>query len=230
MNVDPERPALRFPDPRQAPADQPLGWGGDLTPATLISAYRQGIFPWYDEHQPVFWWCPDPRCVLFPVALKIGHGLRRRLRRTSWTVTLDHAFGDVIAACAAGKTRKQEGTWITAEMQAAYGELHRLGVAHSVECWEQGRLIGGLYGVALGRVFFGESMFHHETDASKVAFVRLVRQLEAWGFLMIDCQQPTDHLLSLGATLLNRDDFLDRLELAVAMPQRIDWAFSHCAE
>ncbi|HHC72240.1 MAG TPA: leucyl/phenylalanyl-tRNA--protein transferase [Thiotrichales bacterium] len=185
-----------------------LAVGGDLSPRRVLAAYRRGIFPWYSQGQPILWWSPDPRAVLFPERLHISRSLRKRLRRRSYRVTLDLAFEAVIEACAAVPRPGQEGTWITSEMAEAYLRLHRLGYAHSVETWQAGRLVGGLYGVAMGRIFFGESMFSRETDASKVAFAHLVRHLRRYDYRLIDCQVETSHLLSLGAGNIPRDRFV----------------------
>ncbi len=196
--------ALREPDGL-------LALGGDLSPERLLGAYRRGIFPWYSEGQPILWWSPDPRVVLFPEHLRVSRSLRRTLRRAPFEIRLDTAFGDVIDACAAPRADGQ-GTWITEEMNRAYRRLHTLGHAHCAEAWSEGRLVGGLYGVAVGRVFFGESMFSRVTDASKVAFVHLVRQLQAWGFALIDCQVDSAHLRSLGAETLARAEFTEYLD------------------
>lgn len=183
-----------------------LAAGGDLTPARLLEAYRHGIFPWYSAGEPILWWSPDPRMVLLPQDLRISRSLGRRLRRGEFEVRLDSAFGAVMLACAQPR-ETGNGTWITAEMQAAYLRLHELGWTHSVEAWAQGELLGGLYGVAIGRMFFGESMFARATDASKVALAHLVRHLERRGFGMIDCQMSTAHLASLGAREIPRAQF-----------------------
>ncbi len=208
--LDPER--LWFPEPESA-LDDPdglLAIGGDLGVERLLLAYRQGIFPWFSDEQPILWWSPNPRCVLLPGDLHISRSLRKTLRRHQFAVTFDRAFADVISACA---TTRDEGTWITADMRLAYLRLHALGFAHSVEAWDSdGNLAGGLYGVALGRCFFGESMFSRQTDASKVAFAHCVRQLEAWGYAMIDCQVENAHLRSLGARLISRSEFLSILK------------------
>jgi len=188
-----------------------LAVGGDLSPQRLLRAYRQGIFPWYNAGQPILWWSPDPRLVLFPADLRISRSLRKALRRGLFRVTLDTAFEAVVAACAAPRGDGQ-GTWITRDVAAAYTRLYALGHAHSVEVWQQDRLVGGLYGVALGRVFFGESMFTQVSDASKVGFVTLVRQLVRWGYELIDCQVYTGHLASLGAILIPRAAFNGRLD------------------
>ncbi|SDU07365.1 leucyl/phenylalanyl-tRNA--protein transferase [Halopseudomonas salegens] len=203
---------LRFPPPEQA-LDDPNGLialGGDLRPQRLIKAYRQGIFPWYQDDQPLLWWCPDPRTVVTPDSLHVSRSMQKFLRKTDFRVSFDQDFPAVIRACAAPRSYADD-TWITDDMQAAYSALHRLGIAHSVEVWQQDQLVGGLYGIALGRVFFGESMFSWQTNASKTAFIHLVRQLGAWNFALIDCQMPTDHLFSLGAQSMSRSDFLQQL-------------------
>lgn len=211
--IDPQDESFRFP-PAQLALREPdglLAIGGDLSTPRLLAAYRQGIFPWYNEDQPILWWTPDPRMVLFPQQLKISRSLRKTLRKGRFTLTLDSAFSEVISACS--ETRADgEGTWINPDMQQAYARLHRQGHAHSVECWHGDELVGGLYGVAIGRVFFGESMFSRMTDASKVALVYLVQQLRLWGFGLIDCQVYTAHLQSLGAQSIPRDRFLQLLD------------------
>ncbi|WP_126445078.1 leucyl/phenylalanyl-tRNA--protein transferase [Sulfuricystis multivorans] len=192
-----------------------LAAGGDLTPARLLAAYRRGIFPWFSAGEPILWWSPDPRMVLFPSELKISRSLAKTLRNADYQVKLDTAFDAVIAACATTPRPGQNGTWITAEMKIAYRRLYALGYAHSVETWRDGRLIGGLYGVALGRVFFGESMFSLERDASKIALAHLCRYLCVHNFGMIDCQMETTHLRSLGARPIPRDAFVARLAALV---------------
>lgn len=184
-----------------------LAVGGDLSPGRLLAAYTLGIFPWYAPGDPLLWWSPDPRMVLFPGEFRISHSLRKRLARGGYAVRLDTAFAAVIAACAAAPRGGRNGTWITREMQDAYLRLHRLGHAHSVETFIDGRLAGGLYGVAIGRVFFGESMFARVTDASKIALAHLTRHLERRGFAVIDCQMTTAHLASLGAREIARSRF-----------------------
>jgi len=210
--LDPNHPDAPFPPVEMAETepDGLLAVGGDLSPRRLLQAYRQGIFPWYSEGQPILWWSPDPRTVLFPERLKISRSLAKTLRNKPFRVTFDRAFEAVIDACAEPRD-KASGTWITTEMKAAYIRLHQLGHAHSAEVWSQGRLVGGLYGIAIGRVFFGESMFTRIRDASKVAFVRLTRQLQAAGFTLIDCQVYSAHLLSLGAEEIDRHSFCQLL-------------------
>ncbi len=193
-----------------------LAAGADLSPQRLLSAYRQGIFPWFSAGEPILWWSPDPRMVLFPEELKISRSLAKTLRNADYQVRLDSAFDAVIHACATTPRRGQQGTWITAQMQAAYRRLHALGYAHSVETWRGGRLIGGLYGVAIGQMFFGESMFAHERDASKIALAHLCRHLCVHNFGMIDCQMETAHLRSLGARPIPREEFVARLAALVA--------------
>ena len=202
-----------FPDVAEA-LEEPNGLlavGGDLSSQRLLSAYRRGIFPWYSDGQPILWWSPDPRSVLFPEELKVSRSLRATLRKGHFQVSVDRAFRQVMVACA-GPRRGQAGTWITPELTKAYLGLHGLGYAHSVECWRDGRLVGGLYGVALGRVFFGESMFADETDASKVCLVHLVKHLRDRDFTLIDCQVPSPHLESLGAVAISRKRFIQMLE------------------
>ncbi|MCO6413299.1 MAG: leucyl/phenylalanyl-tRNA--protein transferase [Thiogranum sp.] len=212
--IHPGDTSLSFPDTSLAlrEPDGLLAIGGDLAPERLLAAYRKGIFPWYGNDQPILWWSPDPRTVLFPGRLKISRSLRKRLRQGRFRVTLDRAFDQVIRACAEPRPGSS-GTWITREMSEAYCRLHQRGYAHSVECWHDDRLVGGLYGVALGAVFFGESMFSRETDASKVAFAHLVRQLGAWNFALIDCQVYSPHLATLGAERIPRSDFVRQLDL-----------------
>lgn len=184
-----------------------LAAGGELSPARLLAAYERGIFPWYSENQPVLWWCPDPRAVLFPQELRISRSLRKVLRSGRFVTRLDTAFTSVIEGCAAPRAASP-GTWLTPEMVAAYTRLHALGFAHSVETWHDGALVGGLYGVCLGGVFFGESMFSAETDASKVALVRLRAEAQARGIALIDCQVPNPHLRSLGSRCIPRQEFV----------------------
>jgi leucyl/phenylalanyl-tRNA---protein transferase len=210
-----------FPPVELASPEGLLAVGGDLHSERLLTAYRQGIFPWYSPGQPVLWWSPDPRTVLFPRRLRISRSLRKTLRQNRFHVTLDQTFERVIDACAAPRrTHPTGGTWITREMRAAYCELHALGYAHSVEAWSGTELVGGLYGVALGGVFFGESMFSRATDASKVALARVVGQLTTWGYTLIDCQVGSAHLFSLGAEEIPRENFLATLRPALALPGR----------
>jgi leucyl/phenylalanyl-tRNA---protein transferase len=194
-----------------------LAAGGDLSPARLIDAYRSGIFPWFSPGQPILWWSPDPRMVLLPPELNLSRSLGKTLRKGGYTVRADTAFGRVIAACAEPRPT-QSGTWITDQMIDAYTTLHERGIAHSVETWVDGELAGGLYGVALGRMFYGESMFTRTAGASKIALVHLVRQLARWQFGMIDCQMHTSHLASLGAREIPRADFMRKLQELVNYP------------
>ncbi len=204
-----------------------LAAGGDLSPARLLSAYSQGIFPWFSEDEPIFWWSPDPRMVLFPEQLKISRSLAKTLRNKRFEVRADTAFGEVIRACATAPRDGQLGTWINSPMIEAYACLHRLGYAHSIETWMDDELAGGLYGVALGRMFFGESMFSRQTDASKIALVHLVERLKRWDYGMIDCQMATRHLASLGAKEISRREFSAQLaELVKSEPRSDAWQFS----
>lgn len=201
-----------------------LAAGGDLSPNRLIDAYHRGIFPWYSPGEPILWWSPDPRMILEPAAYVPSRSLRKRLRRGDFEVRLDTAFAEVTDACAATPRHGQNGTWISPAMRRAYLRLHELGWAHSVETWMDGRLTGGLYGIAIGRVFFGESMFAHATDASKVAFAHLCRFLGQAGFRLIDCQMSTAHLASLGAREIPRADFSARLQALTAGAEPRTWA------
>ena len=197
-----------FPDPNQADADGLVAYGADLAPERLLDAYAHGIFPWFNsDSHPVVWWSPDPRAVLVPAQLRVSKSLAKRLKACCYRVTVDTAFAEVVAGCAAPRA-KDDGTWITRSMEAAYVKLHELGFAHSVEAWRDDELVGGLYGVSLGRLFFGESMFSRRPDASKVALVHLARQVDAWRFPLIDCQMMNDHLRSLGVVEMPRAQFL----------------------
>lgn len=202
---------LAFPDPRLASPEGLLAVGGDLSPERLLLAYSLGIFPWYGSGEPLLWWSPDPRCVLFPNEVHVSQRLERTVRRQRFHVTCNRAFEEVVAACAETRLNGGEGTWLVPEMQVAYRRLHTLGYAHSVEVWQGEKLAGGIYGVAIGRFFFGESMFHRVTDASKVALVMLCRHLAEKHFELLDCQVPNPHLFRMGATQLSRAAFLDRL-------------------
>jgi len=188
-----------------------LAVGGCLSTQRILNAYSQGIFPWYSDDEPILWWSPDPRLVVFPEQLYLSKSLKKTLRKQSFRITFDKAFSQVIKACAAPRA-DDSGTWLLAEMQQAYCRLHTEGHAHSVEAWYQDELVGGLYGIAIGQVFFGESMFHRKTDASKVAFASLVQQLSSWGYQMIDCQVHTQHLASLGAEEIPRTHFSNLLQ------------------
>ena len=190
-----------------------LAAGGDLGEQRLLYAYRNGIFPWYEEGQPILWWSPDPRCVFLPGDFHIARRLRREIRRTTIELRFNTAFGEVIRACA-GPRRSQQSTWITAEMLAAFENLHRAGWAHSIEVWDAGELCGGLYGLAIGKVFFGESMFSHRANASKIALAWFSQQLQTGVFELLDCQVESPHLMSLGATLVPRRRFAAELRVA----------------
>ena len=197
-----------FPDTRDALL-QPnglLAWGGDLGVERLLAAYRRGIFPWFGEDEPILWWSPAPRCVLYPGDIHVSRRFRRRLKHPDWSLRGDTAFATVMQGCA-----EREETWITGDMQTAYLNLHRAGHAHSVEVWREQELLGGLYGIAIGRMFFAESMFHNETDMSKVALLALCRGLEAAGFAAIDCQISNPHLLRMGAVEVSRQKFNELL-------------------
>ena len=208
-----------FPPVEEAAAEPNglLAAGGDLSVSRLVDAYRSGIFPWFNEGQPILWWSPDPRMVLFPAELKISRSLTKTLRHSRFEIRADTAFRDVILNCGMPR-RDQHGTWITDRMVDAYCEMHRDGIAHSVEAWLEEELVGGLYGVSLGHAFFGESMFTRVTDASKVALVTLVRQLELWGFGLVDCQMNTAHLASFGAREIPRAEFTRRLRELIHYP------------
>ena len=212
--------SLAFPDPAYASPEGLLAAGGDLSIQRLVYAYSQGIFPWYSQGDPILWWCPDPRFVLFPADLKVSKSMRPYFNQNKFRVTFDREFPAVMRACAAVPRAGQHGTWITREMLAAYAELHRAGIAHSVEVWRDDELVGGLYGLALGRVFFGESMFARVSNASKFGFISLVRRLRDRDFQLIDCQQETSHLASLGARAIPRTEFLERLEEWAQPPYR----------
>jgi len=209
-SLNPDQP---FPDPGEA-LDDPNGLlavGGCLSPQRIINAYRQGIFPWYNPGEPVLWWSPDPRLVLFPDNLKISRSLQKKRRKNIFTVSFNQDFRAVIEACAQPRD-KASGTWITEEIKLAYQQLHELGIAQSVEVWHENELVGGLYGLALGRVFFGESMFHRMTDASKIGFVAWVEYLQSQDYRLIDCQVYSEHLVSLGAEEIPRDEFMRLLK------------------
>jgi leucyl/phenylalanyl-tRNA--protein transferase len=209
-----------FPPPDYADPSGLLAVGGDLSKERLLEAYRLGIFPWYSEDQPILWWSPDPRLVLDLKDFIISRSLRKTLKKGVFQVTFDRAFEEVIQACAAVPRLGQNGTWITEEMRKAYINLHGLGYAHSVESWFGGKLAGGLYGVSLGKAFFGESMFHLKTDASKVALATLVEKLNSWDFQFIDSQMTTEHMVRLGAKELPRRIFLKRLQSALRHPTK----------
>lgn len=216
---------LVFPDPREAEPDGLLAIGGDLRPERLLLAYALGIFPWSSAGQPLLWWSPAPRAALAPGELRVGRSLAKAIRRRPYRLTMDLAFEAVIDACAVPRPR-QEGTWITAELRRSFVALHRLGLVHSVEAWEGERLVGGVYGLAIGALFCGESMFAAAPDASKIAFVALAQQLQRWGFALIDCQVESEHLRRFGAAPLEREVFLARIAEAIARPWKVGaWSF-----
>ena len=217
---------VNFPDPSYADEDGILAVGGDLSPQRLIVAYSNGIFPWFNPDDPIIWWSPNPRFVLYPQDLKVSKSMRPYFNQKKFELTVDQHFETVMRACQQQKRKGQSGgTWITESMLDAYIELHELGLAHSVEVWQDGNLVGGLYGVALGKVFFGESMFAKVSNASKFGFISLVRKLIEWDYDLIDCQQETPHLKSLGAKGIARTDFLAHLEINKTLPtQQENWA------
>ena len=204
-----------FADPDKADPDGLLAIGGNLSVNTIINAYSQGVFPWYSKEMPILWWCPDPRLVLFPEKLKISKSLRHTIKQNKYLVRIDKSFEKVIENCASSKRKGQEGTWITEEMKDAYIQLYREGYAHSFETYYNDELVGGLYGVSLGRTFFGESMFYKMTDASKVALYYLVEQIKKWNFHFIDAQQSTQHIKKLGAEEISRKEFLRILTISL---------------
>ena len=194
-----------------------LAFGGDLSPKRLLSAYRHGIFPWFNDDQPILWWTPDPRMILRPAEIHVSRSLKKTMKKSLLRFTYDQAFADVIEACSQPR-EKQKETWITDDMKQAYRTLHELGYAHSFEVWDEDKLVGGLYGIAIGQVFFGESMFSRQSNASKIAFAQAVECLIAWGYQMIDCQVETEYLQSFGATNISRDKFIELLTRYVDEP------------
>ncbi len=206
---------VEFPPAWLARSDGLLCIGGDLSCERLLLAYQKGIFPWFSENEPILWWSPDPRLVLFPSQVTISRSLRKKIKKNLFQITVDQAFEYTIKACAKPRKRPGEGTWLVDEMVDAYMALHNKGYAHSVETWHQGELVGGLYGISLGCSFFGESMFSRKSDASKVALVALARHLDAHGFDLIDCQVTTDHLCQMGAVEIPRNQFLDILHRSI---------------
>ena len=219
-----KRDTLTFPPLTKAMREPNglLAAGGDLSADRLVQAYRHGCFPWFSEGQPILWWSPDPRTVLFPEELHVSRSLAKLMRQQRYQVSFDRDFEAVIQACAAPR-RDADGTWITDDMQIAYTELHARGHAHSVEVWDNGELVGGLYGLAMGQLFFGESMFSRADNASKFGFATLVKHLQAWGFVLIDCQMATRHLESLGARSIPRQQFADYLRDHQDQPTTAQW-------
>lgn len=209
------RVAAQFPDPDSAPPEGILGYGLDLEPDTLLCAYSKGIFPWFNPGDPILWWSPDPRCVLFPHEFRLPRRSGRYLKNHPFDLTWNECFADVIRQCASPR-KEERSTWITADMARAYRKLHKLGYAHSVEAWANGRLVGGVYGIALGRAFFGESMFHRQPEASRAALAGLVALLRQKDFIIIDCQQTSPHMLRMGACEIPRHEFLLRLDEALS--------------
>ncbi len=228
-------PDAPFPDPgANAHPEGLVAWGGDLNPQRLLKAYRAGIFPWYGQGSPILWWSPEPRAVMLPGHATVSRRLARTLRQARFAVSMDLAFAEVIDGCAAPR-RDDEGTWITPELRAAFVELYRQGHAHSFEVWMDGELAGGLYGLALGKIFFAESKFHRRTDASKIALVVLMRALQHWAFLLMDCQIWNPHLERLGVRLLDGDDFRQAIAVGVEIEDHVghwtqrlaDWSRKH---
>ena len=220
---------IDFPPAWLARSDGLLCIGGDLTPQRLVLAYQNGIFPWFSQNEPILWWSPDPRLVLFPGDIRVSRSLRKKIKKNRFEVRINTAFEQTIVACSKPRQRKDEGTWLVEDMIDAYISLHQMGYAHSVEVWKEDRLTGGLYGVSLGKSFFGESMFSREPDTSKIALVALAFHLARFGFDMIDCQVTTDHLLRMGATEIPRDRFLDILNRSVnGNPTGTVWTPGKC--
>jgi leucyl/phenylalanyl-tRNA--protein transferase len=211
--LDPDHPTQAFPSVDQALTDPAglLAVGGCLSQTRLLNAYRLGIFPWYTPEEPILWWSPDPRLVLYPDQFKVSRSLNKKIRKSQWRITFDQNFAEVMDACSKPRT-DQNGTWISDEMKVAYLKLNAAGHAHSIEVWHDQQLIGGLYGVSIGQVFFGESMFHHQTDASKIAFASLIEKLRSWHYQLIDCQVHSEHLISLGAEEITRTKFNQLLD------------------
>ncbi len=201
-----------------------LAAGGDLSPERLISAYSLGIFPWYNPGEPILWWTPDPRSVIYPKQFKANRSLRKAIKKSGFKITIDTCFDRVIEHCAQPR-RDDEGTWINPDINAAYNQLHQMGIAHSIETWHEGKLVGGLYGLAIGKAFFGESMFSRKDNASKVAFAHLCEQLTLWDFDLIDCQVHNTYLESLGAIEIPRVEFLAQLKQAILKDHHREWRF-----
>ncbi len=206
---------LDFPPAWLARSDGLLCIGGDLSAQRILLAYENGIFPWFSENEPILWWSPDPRLVLIPEHINISKSLKKKIKKNSFHLTLDHAFEETILSCAQPRRKKYAGTWLIEEMIEAYIQLHKLGYAHSIETWKEGLLVGGLYGICLGGIFFGESMFSFESDASKIALITLAHHLKQHRFDLIDCQVTTNHLLSMGATEISRNSYLDIIQQSI---------------
>lgn len=223
-----DTPETQFPSPDTASEEGLVAVGGDITTVRVLSAYRQGIFPWYSEDQPVLWWSPEPRAILYPDRIKISRSLKKTLRKKGFQVTADQAFSEVIEACAGPRIQSPGGgTWITDEMKQTYTHLHQLGYGHSIEIWRAEKLVGGLYGLSLGSAFFGESMFSHTPDASKIALVHLAKYALNNGIAFIDCQLPTEHLTSMGAVNISRKEYLSILQEAIKHSDRTErWQYS----
>lgn len=230
--IPPLRQDLIFPNPRYAASEGLLAFGGDLSPNRLLTAYRKGIFPWYSADDPILWWSPNPRSILYPKNFKLSKSLKRVVKNGNFVVKFDHAFEEVIGYCSKVPREGQNGTWLLDEMREAYIELHHMGYAHSVETYLDGELVGGLYGLSMGRAFFGESMFSLRSNSSKVAFKALCDTLDSRGYDFIDCQVRNDHLASLGAVDIERDIFLDELDSSLKKPSDIgswrDWEWNFC--
>lgn len=224
--IDPQQPADHFPDLRYA-LEEPnglLAFGGDLSTERLIAAYERGIFPWYSKDEPILWWSPDPRSVIFPEDFKPSRSLKKTIKKRHFEVTMDTSFTQVIQKCSEPRSYSSD-TWITEEMIEAYIRLHNLKIAHSVEVWKEKELVGGLYGVSLGKAFFGESMFSSVNDASKVALTYLIEQVKQWNFKLIDCQVSSDHMSSLGALDISRSEFMGLLSNMCSGKTRLsDWS------
>jgi len=222
--------AIAFPPPNLASQEGLLAVGGDLCQERLLLAYSMGIFPWYSDAEPIMWWSPDPRLVLYPDEFRVSRSLQKTIKKGVFKITMDQAFEQVITECAKVGRKQNEGTWIVPEMINAYCQLHASEFAHSVEAWQKDTLVGGLYGVSLGKCFFGESMFTRVTNASKVAFVALVDYLKALSFDLIDCQVTTEHLANFGAREIPRTRFLDELKKSLdAPPLKGEWMFDASA-
>jgi len=222
-------PNTLFPNPSLS-LQEPNGLlaiGGDLHPQRLLNAYKQGIFPWFNEDQPILWWSPNPRLVLYPEKIHLSRSLKKSLKNHSFKITMDHAFDEVIEACSQPR-KTEKGTWLSEQMKYAYSQLHTLGYAHSIEAWQDDKLVGGLYGIALGKVFFGESMFSRVSNASKIAFAVFVEQMRHWDFKLIDCQVETAHLANFGAENIDRDVFLEHLNNWCGEASTHNWKIDIC--